>query len=86
MERASSHILLVKNQSDSEEGLREKASQLRERVLSGESFEELARSFSDDEVSAMREVLLVLLAVAFLSRSSNLCYGLWSPREIYRKF
>jgi len=52
VERASSHILLVKNQSDSEEGLREKASQLRERVLSGESFEELARSFSDDEVSA----------------------------------
>ena len=53
VERASSHILLVNNQSDSDEGLREKASQLRERVLSGESFEELARSFSDDEVSAI---------------------------------
>ncbi len=53
VERASSHILLAKNQSDSEEGLREKASELRERVLSGESFEVLARSFSDDEVSAI---------------------------------
>ena len=51
-ERASSHILLASTQSETEEGLREKASELRERVLSGESFEELARSFSDDEGSA----------------------------------
>jgi peptidyl-prolyl cis-trans isomerase D len=51
-ERSSSHILLTRNQAANEESLRAKASELRERVLGGESFEEIARSFSEDEVSA----------------------------------
>ncbi len=51
-QRQGRHILLIINDDTEEAAARTQANELHQRLLDGESFEELAREYSDDPVSA----------------------------------
>jgi len=53
-ERKASHILIVVDDETTEEAAVEKLNALKTRIASGESFEELAKEFSDDPGSAQQ--------------------------------